>query len=207
MNIVFIRHGEAYPRKGFEDSAKDDLERKLTEKGRGQVPTNLGEFDIVVSSPAERAKETARIASGGKEPAIINSLSTHLWDGDWESVDHMFVNRKGKQSLEQVYESASVEERWAGRVITDAAFFSLDKLAKECVNKNPRILVAGHAVFLPALLMKCVEEYKDMFGGCNDREYAEKVVMKEAEVFSFINGCLRPGVFHIQGRGITSFPR
>ncbi|HEC94104.1 MAG TPA: histidine phosphatase family protein [Candidatus Kaiserbacteria bacterium] len=160
MEIVFVRHGNAEPRDpNAKDFVADELARQLTEKGRSQVPRNLGKFDLVFSSPAMRAKETAKIAAPGMDPTIINALSTHLWEGDWESVDNLFVNQ-GNRSLVEAYSIASEKEMEAVRAISMEAFEAI----KKCVRENglgvgSRILMAGHAMHLQAL----AEEFDAMY--------------------------------------------
>ncbi|HEC30705.1 MAG TPA: hypothetical protein ENI66_01685 [Candidatus Yonathbacteria bacterium] len=184
MNIVFLRHGEAEPRDETGDFVENDLKRRLTEKGRyWQVPTDLGKFDLVISSPAERAKETARIASGGKEPVIIKSLSTHLWDGDWESVDGLFVNR-GNISLEEVYSNASDKEMDAVRTISNEALKEVENGISKNKKSEPRILIVGHAMFLPALAEAFVGKYAQTIGSVIEMN---KIVLGEGESFAYLS--------------------
>ncbi|VAW16828.1 hypothetical protein MNBD_BACTEROID05-75 [hydrothermal vent metagenome] len=179
MNIVFLRHGEAEGRKDTGDFVKDDLERRLTQRGREQVLTDLGRFDLVVSSPAERAKETARIA-GRMNPIIINSLSTHLWDGDWESVDSCFVNR-GNISLHEMYDEINGIQLAAVKKIKEEAMRETEELVKKIGKDEPRVLVAGHAMFLPAL----AEAFALKDG--NSRDKINNLVLGEGESFSYFS--------------------
>jgi len=69
MEIYLMRHGVAIERgtPGFED----DISRPLTPKGRRQLRKTVkviqrvaGKFDLIVSSPLLRAKQTAEIVAG-----------------------------------------------------------------------------------------------------------------------------------------------
>lgn len=80
MKLYFIRHGESVL--NFEDCHTGQLDVALTEKGRAQaaaagkavLESGLS-FDQVISSPLERARETAEIIArtiGYAEGAIID---------------------------------------------------------------------------------------------------------------------------------------
>lgn len=154
--ITFLRHGEARPRREtntVDEFVRDELSRELTEKGRAEVPY-LGEFDLVVSSPAWRAIETATIAAGRKPDRIVIPLSTHLWptrndDNDWELVDAVFVNGGDKRSLAEAYASATQDQKKACERISSQAM-------KEILNysglvKKNKTLVVGHALHLQTM--------------------------------------------------------
>jgi phosphohistidine phosphatase SixA len=62
ITITFLRHGNT-------DTATNDMERLLTEKGfkqagERQFKMNFPKFDLILSSPAIRAKHTAAIVGG-----------------------------------------------------------------------------------------------------------------------------------------------
>ena len=68
MELYLLRHGIAVERgtRGFED----DFSRPLTPKGRRQLRKTAGavkklggKFDLILSSPLLRAKQTAEIAA------------------------------------------------------------------------------------------------------------------------------------------------
>jgi len=184
MDIVFLRHGEAEDRKNTGNLTRDDLERRLTEKGRTQVPTNLGKFDIVFSSPAMRAKETARIA-GGMEPVIINALSTHLWEGDWLEVDDCFVNR-GNICLHKMYDDITGVQLDAVKKIRNDAKREIERLVGKIGKAEPRVLVVGHSMFLPDLAIVFVGD---------DENYRDKIynlVLGEGESFSYSSSLVLP---------------
>ncbi len=72
MDLYFLRHGIAVERgtPGY----KDDASRPLTPKGRKQLKKITGamrrmelEFDLILSSPCLRARETAELVSGKKQ--------------------------------------------------------------------------------------------------------------------------------------------
>jgi len=85
--IWILRHGDA------EDGAgKDDIERELTEKGErqardaGRALKALGvSIDLCLTSPAVRARDTARLAAA--ELGVSVEEDQRLWGGDWDPFD------------------------------------------------------------------------------------------------------------------------
>lgn len=158
--IIFIRHGEARKRNKTPKGdvmlfVHDEMSRELTTEGRENVPY-LGNFDMVISSPATRAIQTAMIASRRNPNKIINSLSTHLWpaesdDNDWELVENIFVYLRGGKDkknivgLKEAYQKATSEELRACKRISRESAQEISAVTNQ---KNHRILVAGHMLHL-----------------------------------------------------------
>ncbi len=124
MKITIIRHGMTEKRLG----GQDDLDRPLTKKCEEFIP-RLGEFDAVFSSPARRCIETAKLASG-QNPIVINSLSTHLWNGKvgdvegWELVEKCYYMEDGSMAeipLAMAWKNISTLEQEAWEIITNEA--------------------------------------------------------------------------------------
>jgi phosphohistidine phosphatase len=83
--IWFLRHGEA-------EDAEPDWDRRLTEKGErqsrnaGAALTALGvEFDLVLSSPRIRARDTALLAC--EELGAEVTLEERLSGGDFDALE------------------------------------------------------------------------------------------------------------------------
>ena len=171
--IVFLRHGEAEARK----KEGDDLGRKLTVAGRDKIAF-LGEFDLVVSSLAERAIETVVIAAGRQPDARIVPLSTHHWYGDWKGVEAVFIN-PGNISLRNAYLQADECQRQAGYAISrDAKLAVFSEIAKKG-SPIQRILICGHTLFLQALAMEMITD-------SGDQDRILDIVLGEGEYFSII---------------------
>ncbi len=170
--IVFARHGTARKRKSTPDGdvmafVHDEMSRELTLEGRKEVPF-LGKFDLVISSPAARAIQTAMIASGRNPDVILTSLSTHLWPGVnednlnlWELVENVYVYRRGeavkkenmglRQATENIF--SSLKEMYACcRIDSDSANGIAEGIEKlpHRDGYRPRILVVGHMMHLQA---------------------------------------------------------
>lgn len=88
-NEYFVmRHGEAISNTKKLLDSSGDPENRLTEKGRTQVEESIKsfgqDFDIIISSPFLRAKETAEIVSNGKEILLddrLREMSLGIFDG------------------------------------------------------------------------------------------------------------------------------
>ncbi len=170
LEIIFLRHGEAESG----NFVKSDLVRKLTKRGRNNVPY-LGEFDLVLSSLAKRASETAVIAAGREPDAKIISLSTHCWNGDRKRVDAVFV-ALGNVALRDAYSQASCEQRRACADISKAA--AKEVLLKISKKSSQRILICGHALFLQALAQKIISE--------GEGDWVADIVLGEGKYFTVI---------------------
>ncbi len=160
IEICFIRHANARPRhktNTINDFVRDELHRELTKQSEKEIKSisNLGSFDIVISSPAKRAIDTAELVSGKKSDYIVSSLSTHLWNGDWKSVDNAFVNWYGpsRNTLRKVYSQISRKEKLACEDITKQAFDKIMEIILKEKNAK-KFLIAGHDLHLQALALK-----------------------------------------------------
>src|SRR5215472_14320559 len=100
MNIFILRHGIAVERgtEGFEN----DSERPLTAKGKRQLRKSAAamrtmrlRFDLILSSPYERAKRTAEIVAEGLKLKKRLKFSDALkYDGDAVELVHQLSTLK-----------------------------------------------------------------------------------------------------------------
>ncbi len=88
--LVLVRHGETEWSRSGQHTSVTDL--PLTEEGRRQAQALLGrldptDFQLVLSSPRERARQTARLAgfTGGAEPVVDDDLVEWAY-GDYEGL-------------------------------------------------------------------------------------------------------------------------
>lgn len=157
--IFFVRHGKAGPA----PEGKGDIDRPLNEKGHNQALDRREEldgidFDLVISSPALRARETAvRVAAAADGDVIVaQSLYPDPTDNDLGTrLDKLF----GLPHLGYVPVSAYLKEK-DGDVLTDwAAVARHEVLALIEKHGSPKnVLIAGHAVAIPALAMAIAED-------------------------------------------------
>ncbi len=192
-SIVFLRSAEATRSKKCEN----DLTRQLTEKGCAQVPRNLGKFDLVFSSPAMRALETARITSR-MEPTIIKSLSPYLWNG---------TRTNGNLSLEDLYKEISDDEKHSIILLSEEMFGDLDRIIRDVDKPGLCVLVVGHAILLPTLLRACALNYKGMPGGYEDEKFSWNTIIKNGGSYLLEHAQINPSVIHVHGREKTLFKR
>lgn len=105
MELYFLRHGIAVERgtPGY----KDDSERPLTPKGRRQlkkIATAMRrmelEFDIILSSPYARAKETAELVAGRYKQKRRVAFSDSLKPGgNGKNLVHQLSKLSGEKIL------------------------------------------------------------------------------------------------------------
>lgn len=105
MKLHLLRHGIAAPRGS--SRARSDAERPLTPEGRDKLVRTaraLGamelEFDLVLSSPAVRARETAELVVKTLGTGRRIEVSEHLApDGDWRRfVRDLAARRPGPEN-------------------------------------------------------------------------------------------------------------
>lgn len=149
LNIYLLRHGETqYNADGNRYCGRTDV--CLTEKGLSQaslVHSQLKDmlFDAVYSSPLERARRTAEIASG---------LSSVVTDPRLIEVD--FGQWEGKTKEEFIAENRGLWNNWMNDPATSKAggtgesasevIHRVDDFYQELLRKHPsgKVLVVGH---------------------------------------------------------------
>ncbi|HON82058.1 MAG TPA: phosphohistidine phosphatase SixA [Methanoregulaceae archaeon] len=121
MDLYILRHGKA----GTSFSGKPDADRHLTRQGRDEIQQeaywmlrNRCRFDLIATSPLERAVETAEIVAGvhrhSGRPAIWKELSPGM---DFSDLMARIASCTGLSSLLIVGHEPSLSE-CIGRIIT-----------------------------------------------------------------------------------------
>lgn len=155
MKITFVRHGNT-------NKAENDLDRRLTEIGvqqareRRQALLNP-KFDLVLSSIAPRARDTAAIIAGIDMSSVITLEALYLPKDpcDKKAIDDMF-DSFGYAPL-RAYRNADVTNALVryGKNGAAAIFYAISaKIEKDVSIDN--ILVVGHAVLLNAIVAHMV---------------------------------------------------
>jgi probable phosphoglycerate mutase len=144
-DVWLVRHGQTEWSANGRHTSTTDL--PLTEKGRRvaeMLPGRLDrtEFSLVLTSPRERARETARLAGYG---------DAHV-DADLAEWDYGDLEGKTSSQIRETYPHWTI---WDGPVPggETAAELSerLDRVVARCRNASGRVLLFGHGHGLRAL--------------------------------------------------------
>lgn len=141
MEFTLIRHGNA-------EEAKDDFKRKLTLLGMRQAMGRKldleKEFDIVISSPAPRAFQTASIIAGiGISNVILcKELYSPASISDDEAMDKLFEELDCDPLQKYLERDADLFNRY-GRYAHDAVW---ERIANN--HDIEDVLIVGHAILL-----------------------------------------------------------
>jgi broad specificity phosphatase PhoE len=166
--LVLINHGNAAVAQGEDGAAargdrphqwkKEDQLRELTEKGQQQCLqarawSSLLPLSCVISSPARRAKDTARLMTGVDNPQIVECLHPA---GVNESCEALF-EQLGCGPLTKFFETERGEEhfRWYGNVVCDELSRHVAQL-QGIVKPGTSMAIFGHAVFLNAVALEAL---------------------------------------------------
>lgn len=139
IRFTLIRHGNA------EDGEPDET-RHLTEKGREQATGCRKKmepisFDLVISSSAERARETATILSGSKSIIFLDELYYSPNEADYDAMEAL-IDQLGCATLQAYYDKdKSLMERYGN---------STNRTIRQLVRKHKAkdVLIVGHAPLL-----------------------------------------------------------
>lgn len=144
MEFTFIRHGNA-------EEFEDDFKRKLTLLGMRQAMDRKldleKEFDIVISSPAPRAFQTASIIAGTGISNVIlcKELYSPASISDDEAMDKLFEELDDSPLRQYLERDVELFNRY-GRYAHDAIW---NKIANN--HEIEDVLIVGHAVLLNAV--------------------------------------------------------
>lgn len=153
--IYFVRHGET------ESNAKNIRQGpagKLTERGRNQAfatamrfPKNKGKPEIIISSPYERTKETAKIIADA-----LNMIEIEYSDllierkNPSEIIGHSGAEKNVREIIDRMDKSYHDDDL---RISDEENFSDLKTRAKSLLDyvanrKEKRIIMVTHGIFL-----------------------------------------------------------
>lgn len=141
---TLIRHGRA-------GKADRDEDRMLTKKGREQAnkrAAKLGDsqFDVIISSSASRAMETASCFSNAKQEIIpLDELYFPSDEEDNIALENMF------DELECATLRTYLDNDKTGVMMRYAQAMADAVKSRVLGNENKNVLIVGHAVLLNAL--------------------------------------------------------
>ncbi len=193
QTIVIVRHAKApkmSPDQPDEDrmvnQAGHDQAKKLAEKLQGF------DFDIVLSSPLKRVKQTLAIATNGRYP--VTEVSELNCPPKGSSIDIMF-NELGYVPLAKYFEHPFGEHlKEYGRAAFAAVMRNLPETPRQ------QVLVGGHAVLLNALVWATAEAMEEYFGAgvAVAKKMALTEILNDAEAFRLTPGfgTILPCVLH-----------
>lgn len=174
MEIYIVRHGETIWNEKKLLQGRTDIE--LNENGR-RLARITGEhlrdthFDVVFSSPLQRAYETARLIIGDRDiPIKTNDLIKEMCFGDWEGQNMSQLLKDESQDFQyffkqpQLYHPTGKGETFeelcgrASRFMTEY----IEPLASTC----ERVMIVAHGAINKAMMMHVKHhELKDFWSG------------------------------------------
>lgn len=171
MNIYLLRHGETdWNREGRLQGHTDIM---LNQNGRGQIGHSAEilaglpfDFDLVISSPMLRARETAEIVADrlayAKEKIVMEPLLVERSFGEAEGFKVTELGEKYSfdQSLFPVYQYPGAETM---EELLKRAHSVFEKIVDTYGNKQ-NILVAAHGAILYAILTAVTDGKVAYFG-------------------------------------------
>jgi phosphohistidine phosphatase SixA len=147
ITITFLRHGNT-------GAANDDMERLLTKEGfkqagERQFKMNFPEFDLILSSPAIRAKHTAAIVGGVHTSDVVEVKALYpasYNEDDQKELEELFTTL-GYAPLRTYREMDQID------AITRYAILARIKILHKIENfRAKNILIVGHAIMINAII-------------------------------------------------------
>lgn len=139
-----MRHGEANSNVDMVIDSKGDINNHLTEKGRVQVEESVKsfgvDFDVIISSPFLRTRETAEIVAAGKEVIYddkLREMDLGVFDG--QPIDN-YINSMG--SVNYLKLKTRPEGGETHQEIMNRCISVVQDLEKKYINK--KILLVTH---------------------------------------------------------------
>jgi broad specificity phosphatase PhoE len=143
--VWLVRHGETEWSRDGRHTSTTDL--TLTEEGRRVAAALRGRLDattfaLVLTSPRERARETARLA-GYADPEVDDDLAE--WDyGDLEGLT--------SEQIRQTYPGWTIwDGPWPGGETADQVAQRFDRVVARCRAADGRVLLFSHGHALRVL--------------------------------------------------------
>ena len=174
MKLYVIRHGKTdwncrRKLQGESDILLNENGRRLAEITRenmGTIP-----FDLVITSPYQRARETAQIITGNADiPCIQDARIREITWGDWDGLTPKEIaEARGKERFEQFYtDPFSFQGAPGGENIWQVcergkAFYQ--ELIRNEVFQDKTILIATHGCALRGILNHLYENPSDFWQG------------------------------------------
>ena len=163
QELWLVRHGETEWSRDHRHTSTTEL--PLTDVGVG-IATELAgrldpaDFDLVLSSPRQRARETARLA-GFPEPEVDADLAE--WDyGDYEGITTV-----------EIRETVPGWTVWShptpGGETADEIGARLDRVVERVSDQPGRTLVFGHGHALRVLTARALRRALERAGVCSPR--------------------------------------
>jgi broad specificity phosphatase PhoE len=158
--IFVVRHGES--EHNAQKRISGHANPKLTDKGRQQarqarVRLKNIKFDVVYSSPLDRAVETAEIITG--QPVPEENRRPELRERHWGSLDgkpdkHLESGNRLKKDLsyEEVLHYKYVPDMESDHEVSARFISALEEIAKQ--NPGKTILVAAHGGAIRTTILK-----------------------------------------------------
>jgi len=174
MLLYIIRHGETQFNadrrlQGQFDAPLNDYGRELARKtalGLQDVP-----FDLVLTSPLERAVETAKLVLGNREiPFMTDQRLIEFGMGEWESLLFEEIYRLDTEQIFQMYwddtfnyPGAPGGESTMKVLERTKAFW--DEVIHNPEYQNKTILISSHGGTIRAILHNIYEDKNDFWHG------------------------------------------
>ena len=201
MEIYIVRHGETIWNEKKLLQGRTDIE--LNENGR-RLARITGEhlrdthFDMVFSSPLQRAYETARLIIGDRDiPIKTNDLIKEMCFGDWEGQNMSQLLKDESQDFQyffkqpQFYHPTTHGESFDE--LCDRASRFMTEYIEPLAVKYSRVMIVAHGAINKALMMHVKhQDMKDFWSGglqqnCNVMilDYSDNVyhIIDETRIF------------------------
>ena len=174
MLLYIIRHGETDYNvegrlQGWSDIPLNEKGRKLAEvtgKALKDVP-----FDLVITSPLERAVETAKLVIGDRKvPFVVDRRIIECGNGEWEGLNKEEIEAKGfGEEYEKIRTDPMKYKGGPGgetikQVLKRTAEF-LDEILANPQYQDKTILISLHGGSMRAMLNRFYENKEDFWHG------------------------------------------
>ena len=153
MNICVIRHGETDWNAAGRIQGREDI--PLNENGRKQAEQcglalkNQGEWDVVVTSPLLRARQTAEII------AELLNIAEIIVDDDLIEMDYGMASGKTREECAVLFPDGEWDVVESREVLRDRVYGAVMRNADKFSPKN--ILLVSHGGAINALLAKMTD--------------------------------------------------
>lgn len=184
MRLYIIRHGETAWNK--EKRMQGRCNVPLNEEGiRLARETGVGmrdiPIDLVISSPLDRALETARLIVAGRDiPIVTDERIQEMSFGDWEGECVLTSEKVDPKFMKQFYDTPATcmvppnGESFADVIARTRDFF--EEICGKEEYSDLNILIASHGAASRCLLCQFYEDQVDIWRGCIPKNCAVTTV-------------------------------